>query len=296
MLTSRQVIAGLLFAACAPAATFSGASAFEFTKQSVDFGPRPSGSEANRKLQAYIASQLKVDGCEPAPAKKDCELIEDSFTATTPRGSVPMKNIIAKFPGKSGRSIVIAGHFDTKLFPGHKFVGANDGGSSTGLLLELAHVLAHQPRIDDVYVVFFDGEEAVGEWSDKDSVYGSKHLAARWRGDGTLKNIKAFILVDMIGDKNLDIKREPTGSPMLTRLVWDTAADLGYSANFLNEAQSIEDDHLPFLKLGITAIDIIDFDYPPWHTDDDTMDKLSAQSLEIVGKVVVESIHRLEQK
>jgi glutaminyl-peptide cyclotransferase len=295
MLTSRQVIAGLLFAACAPAATFSGASAFEFTKQSVEFGPRPSGSEANRKLQAFIVSELQKDGCEPAPAKKDCELIDDSFTATTPRGPVPMKNIIAKFPGKSGKAIVVAGHFDTKLFPGRKFVGANDGGSSTGLLLELAHVLAHQPRVDDVYVVFFDGEEAIGEWSATDSVYGSKHLAARWQKDGTLKSIKAFILVDMIGDKNLDIKREPTGNAKLTGLVWKTAADLGYAANFLNDSLDIEDDHLPFLKLGVPAIDIIDFDYPPWHTDADTMDKLGAQSLEIVGKVVVESIRRLEQ-
>ena len=285
----------LALAASATAAAFSGASAFEFTKQSVAFGPRPSGSEANRKLQDYIVSQLKIDGCDPAPAKKDCELIDDSFTAATPRGSVPMKNIIAKFPGKSGKAIVIAGHFDTKLFPGRKFVGANDGGSSTGLLLELAHVLAHQPRVDDVYVVFFDGEEAVGEWSATDSVYGSKHLAARWKKDGLIPKVKAFILVDMIGDKSLDIKRESKSNAALTGMVWDAAADLGYAAHFLNSSIDIEDDHLPFLKLGVPAIDIIDFNYPPWHTDDDTMDKIGAQSLEIVGKVVVEAIHRLER-
>lgn len=279
-------LAVLTLASPTTAATFSGASAFEFTKQAVAFGPRPSGSEANRNLQAFIISELKKD---------DCELIDDSFTATTPKGPVPMKNIIAKFPGKSGRAIVIAGHFDTKLFPGRKFVGANDGGSSTGLLLELAHVLAHQPRIDDVYVVFFDGEEAVGEWSATDSVYGSKHLAARWQKDGTLPKVKAFILVDMIGDKNLDIKREPNSNPELTSLVWETAANLGYAAHFLNQPLEIEDDHLPFVKLGVPAIDIIDFDYPPWHTDDDTMDKIGAQSLEIVGKVVVETIHRLER-
>jgi len=296
MASSKYFVTAIfLVAAAARAATFSGASAFEFTKQAVEFGPRPSGSEANRKLQAFITAQLQKDGCEPAPAKKDCELTEDSFTAATPRGSVPMKNIIAKFPGKSGKAIIIAGHFDTKLFPGRKFVGANDGGSSTGLLLELAHVLAHHPRIDDVYVVFFDGEEAMGEWSDTDSVYGSKHLAARWKKEGLLPKVKAFILVDMIGDKSLDIKREPTGNAKLTSLVWKTAADLGYAANFLNDSLDIEDDHLPFLKLGVPAIDIIDFNYPPWHTDGDTMDKIGAQSLEIVGKVVVESIHRLEQ-
>ncbi len=289
-------LAFLTLAVSATAATFSGASAFEFTKQSVEFGPRPSGSEANRKLQVFIIAQLQKDGCEPAQSKKtDCELIDDSFTATTPKGPVPMKNIIAKFPGKSGKAIVIAGHFDTKLLPGRKFVGANDGGSSTGLLLELAHVLAHQPRVDDVYVVFFDGEEAVGEWSDTDSVYGSRHLAARWQKDGLLPKVKAFILVDMIGDKSLDIKRESKSDAALTSLVWDAAADLGHAAHFLNQSIDIEDDHLPFLKLGVPAIDIIDFNYPPWHTDGDTMDKIGAQSLEIVGKVVVEAIHRLEQ-
>jgi glutaminyl-peptide cyclotransferase len=268
------------------AADFSGTSAFDFTKQAVAFGPRPSGSEAIHKLQTYIASQLKLDGCE---------LIEDSFSAKTPSGAIAMKNIIAKFPGRSGKAIVITGHFDTKLYPGRKFVGANDGGSSTGLLLELAHALAQQPRVDDVYVVFFDGEEAVGDWSDTDSVYGSKHLAARWRADGTLKKIKALINVDMIGDKSLNIKQEPGGNAALTRLVWSTATDLGYSKYFVDDSQDIEDDHLPFVKMGVPAIDIIDFDYPPWHTDDDTLDKLSAQSLEIVGKVIVEVIRRLEK-
>ena len=190
----------LIAIASASAASFSGASAFEFTKQSVAFGPRPSGSEANRKLQAYIIAELQKDGCE---------LSDDSFTARTPKGAIPMKNILCKFAGKSGKAIAITGHFDTKLFPGRHFVGANDGGSSTGLLLELAHALAHQPRVDDVYIVFFDGEEATGEWTDADSVYGSKHLAARWKQDGTAKKIKALINVDMIGDKSLNIKQEP---------------------------------------------------------------------------------------
>jgi glutaminyl-peptide cyclotransferase len=280
----RPVIFLALAASCF-ATDFSGASAFEFTKQAVAFGPRPSGSEAIRKLQTYIASQLKLNGCE---------LIDDSFTATTIKGSIAMKNIIAKFPGRSGKAIVITGHYDTKLYPGRKFVGANDGGSSTGLLLELAQAIAKEPRVDDLYIVFFDGEEAVGDWSDTDSVYGSKHLAARWRADGTLKKIKALINVDMIGDKSLNIKQEPGGNAALTRLVWSTAADLGYSKYFVDDSQDIEDDHLPFVKMGVPAIDIIDFDYPPWHTDDDTLDKLSAQSLEIVGKVIVEVIHRLE--
>ena len=190
---------------------------------------------------------------------------------------------------------MITGHYDTKLYPKRNFIGANDGGSSTGLLLELARSLAKQPRVDDVYIVFFDGEEAVGEWSDRDSVYGSKHLADRWRKEGFLPKIKALINVDMIGDKNLNIKQEPTGNAKLNRLVWGVAADLGYSKYFVDDSLEIEDDHLPFVKAGIPAIDIIDFDYPPWHEDDDTLDKLSAASLEIVGKVVLESIKRLEK-
>jgi Zn-dependent M28 family amino/carboxypeptidase len=212
-----------------------------------------------------------------------------------------MKNIIAKFPGKSGHAIVITGHFDTKNYPGRNFVGANDGGSSTGFLLEMGRVLAKEPRADDVYLVFFDGEEAVREeWEGEDNLYGSRHLAERWRKDGTITRIKALINVDMIGDKNLDMKRDPNSSPALNKLVWSTAAELGYQAYFLNANLPMEDDHQPFLKLRVPAIDLIDFNYGLdnrfWHEDTDTMDKLSAQSLEIVGTVVVEVIHRLERQ
>jgi len=174
--------------------------------------------------------------------------------------------------------------------------GASDGGSSTGLLLELARVLAHQPRIDDVYLAFFDGEEAFGEWSDTDSLYGSRHLAARWRQDGTLRRLKALINVDMIGDKNLDIPRESNGDAALNKLVWSTAADLGYKAFFTDQQIGEDDDHIPFVRAGVPAIDLIDIDYPPWHNDTDTMDKLSAQSMEIVGTVVYEVIQRLEHQ
>lgn len=267
-------------------ANFSGASAFNFTRQVVAFGVRPSGSEANRKLQAYIVAEIKKDGCEVS---------EDAFIANTPKGEIPMKNIICKFPGKSGKAIVVTGHYDTKLFPGRHFVGANDGGSSTGLLLEMARVVAHEARTDDIYLVWFDGEEAVREqWEGEDNLYGSRHLAAKWRKDGTLARIKALINVDMIGDKNLDIKMETNSNPALNKLVWDTAKALGYGAYFLDEQLATDDDHMPFVKLGVPAIDLIDFDYPPWHTDSDTMDKLSAQSLEIVGTVVLETVHRLE--
>ena len=282
----------LTLPALAVAADFSGASALEFTKRVVGLGPRPSGSEANLKQQAYIESQVKLDGCT---------VTEDAFVAKTPKGEVAMKNIIAKFPGKSGRAIAITGHFDTKLYPGRNFVGANDGGSSTGFLLELARAIAKQPRADDVYVVFFDGEEAVREeWGGEDNTYGSRHLAERWRKDGTLAHIKALINVDMIGDNNLNIKKDPNSTPGLNQLVWNTAAELGYQRSFVNESLPMEDDHQPFLKYNVPAIDIIDFDYGPnhqyWHEDSDTIDKLSAQSLQIVGNVMVEVIRRLERQ
>jgi glutaminyl-peptide cyclotransferase len=284
-LRSGLILAAL--AVSAAAADFSGTAAFEFTRRAVEFGPRPAGSEANRKLQEYILAQLKMTGAQ---------ITEDAFTADTPKGSIAMKNIIARFPGKSGRRIAITGHFDTKLFPGRHFVGASDGGSSTGFLIELARVLAHQPRTDDVYVVFFDGEEAMREeWIDPDNLYGSRHLADRWRKDGTLGRLKGLINIDMIGDKNLDIKQETQGNAALRKLVWTTAAELGYSAFFQNDQLAEEDDHMPFVKLGAPAIDIIDIDYPPWHKDTDTMDKLSSRSFDIVGTVIVEVIHRLER-
>jgi Zn-dependent M28 family amino/carboxypeptidase len=280
-----QVFLIAVFTAAASAGGFSGAAALDFTRHAVAFGPRPPGSDANHKLQAYILAQVHVPGAQ---------VIEDPFTAQTPRGQIAMRNIIVKFPGKSGRAIALTGHFDTKYFPGRHFVGANDGGSSTGLLIEMAKVLAGQPRIDDVYLVFFDGEEAFGEWSDTDSLYGSRHLAARWRKDGTLGKLKALINVDMIGDKNLGIKREMNSDATLRRLVWNTAAQLGYGAYFVDDTISEEDDHLPFVKLGVPALDVIDIDYPAWHTDADTMDKVGAPSLEVVGTVMLEVIHRLE--
>jgi glutaminyl-peptide cyclotransferase len=276
-----------LLTTIALASDFSGASAFKYTQAAVAFGPRPSGSAANRQLQAYIRAQLRL---------LKCEIIEDPFTAKTFKGDIPMTNIIARFPGKSGKAIVVSGHFDTKLFPGRKFVGANDGGSSTGLLLELARALNGTPRVDDVYVVFFDGEEALAEWTETDSVYGSRHLAYKWKADGTLAKIKALINVDMIGDKSLGLLLDENSTASLRKLVWNTAAELGYKAYFLNDGEKMEDDHMPFIKLGVPSLDLIDFDYDPWHKDSDTMDKLSPKSLDIVGTVVLESIHKLEHQ
>lgn len=270
------------------AADFSGASALAFTAKAVSFGPRPAGSEANKKLQDYIVSQLKP---------LHCQISFDAFTAQTPVGPVPMRNIIARFAGDSGRAVVITGHFDTKPMPGRVFVGANDGGSSTGFLLELARVVNSMPHHDDIQLVWFDGEEAFGEWSNTNGTFGSRHLADKWAGDGTLSRIKALINVDMIGDRDLDIVDESYSSAPLRAMVWQTAAELGYGKYFLDQPEAVEDDHLPFVRRGVNALDLIDFDYGPrndyWHTEKDTTDKLSAHSLEVVGNVLVAVLRKL---
>ncbi len=281
----------ILWACSVAAATdFSGASALKFTAGAVALGPRPPGSAAIGKLREYIRSNLK--DCR-------CEVTEDTFTARTPAGPIPMTNMIARFPGSSGRAIAVSGHYDTKLYHEFRFVGANDAGSSTGFLLEMARVLAGKPRKDDVYLVWFDGEEAFVEWSATDGTYGSRNLAARWAADGTARRLKALINVDMIGDKDLGIVKESFSTPALGRLAWQVAADLGHGRHFLNQSLAIEDDHIPFLRIGAPALNLIDFDYGPnhswWHTAEDTMDKLSARSFQVVGEVVLETIRRLEQ-
>ena len=279
----------ILLASAAWAADFSGSAALEFTRKAVAFGQRPPGSAANKRLQAYIETELQ---------RLRCQTSFDAFSGSTPSGPVTMRNIIAKFPGKSGRAIVITGHFDTKPMPGRVFVGANDGGASTGFLLELARVVNSMPHADDIYLVWFDGEEAFGEWSDTNGIYGSRHLADKWSRDGMLAHIKALINVDMIGDKDLDILEDSNSSRSLLRLVWQTANDLGYGKYFLETATPMEDDHMPFVHKGVNALDLIDFDYGPnnayWHDEKDTIDKVSAHSLEVVGNVLVAVLRKLQ--
>jgi Zn-dependent M28 family amino/carboxypeptidase len=284
----RSKIIGLLLVCAVGVAwgkDFSGTRAYEFTAKAVGFGPRPPDSAANHRLQTYILAQLKTRGCA---------ITEDAFVAKAPQGSVPMKNILCKFAGTSGKAIVFSGHYDTKTIDG--FVGANDGGSSTGFLLEMAEVLAGAPRKDDVYLVFFDGEEAYGEWSDTNSLYGSRHLAEKWAGDGTLRKIKALINVDMIGDKDLNLCWNSGSSAPLQSLVWATASRLGYANNFPHSGGVTGDDHVPFIDRGVPALDLIDFDDDYWHTTRDTMDKLSAKSFQILGNVLVAVLKELEEQ
>jgi glutaminyl-peptide cyclotransferase len=271
------------------AVEFSGASALKFTQQITAFGPRPAGSPALEKTRVYLKSQLKAFGC---PVE------EDRFVAQTPKGARTMVNLIVRMPGLSGRAVAITGHYDTKEMPEIRFVGANDGGASAGLLLELARVLCKAPRRNDVYLVWFDGEEAVVNWTDTDSLYGSRHLADRWQRDGTLKRIRALINVDMIGDRDLNIVNESGSNPAIRRLIWSTAAELGYSKQFGTVSGPIGDDHMPFVERGVPAVDLIDFDYGPnnsyWHTEKDTVDKLSAASFDVMGKVLLAVLRKLE--
>lgn len=284
----RKAILILCGALTAQAAEFSGESAFRYTEKAVSFGPRIPGSPALEQLRQYILAELKP---------LDCEVKLDTFTARTPHGPIVMKNIIARLPGKSGRAVAVSGHYDTKLFREFRFVGANDAGSSTGFLLEMARVLAGKPRKDDIYLIWFDGEEALVNWSAVDGLYGSRHLAERWSLDSTARDLKALINVDMIGDKDLRILREMNSSPSLTNLIWQAARDLGYGKHFGDEEISIDDDHMPFLRIGVRAVNLIDFSYGPnhswWHTPHDTMDKLSPKSFQVVGDVVLESLRRL---
>lgn len=266
-----------------------GRAAMEHVKALVEMGPRPVGSEAHRAMQRYIVEQLQLAG---AVVEKD------TFAAATPHGELSMTNIIGSLGKTGGRIFVLASHYDTKSMEG--FVGANDGGSSTGLLLALAPILAKRTLEHEIRLVFFDGEEAFAQWSEQDSLYGSRHLAAKWKADGTTRRIGAFILLDMIGDADLDLYKDSNSTPWLRDQVWKVAAQLGYSRYFLNRDAGYEDDHLPFVRAGVPAVDLLDLDYGPansyWHTNKDTLDKLSPRSMEIVGDVVLETIRELDHE
>jgi len=265
--------------------------AFQYTAEVTAFGPRYMGSENHRKLEHYILDHLKGDQVE-----------DDAFTADTVEGKFPVRNIIAKFPGTKDGIIVILGHYDT-VYPlrNSGFVGANDGGSSTAILLEYANQLRGKKRDGySVWLVWTDGEEAVRQWTNTDSVYGARHLAEKWEKDGTLKKIKALMVMDMIADADLDIARNTKGAPWLLDLIYAAAERGGYQSHFYAQQGPIEDDHVPFVNRGVPSADVIDLDYGYnnvfWHSPQDTMDKLSPKSLEIVGDTILETIHMLDQR
>jgi glutaminyl-peptide cyclotransferase len=239
------------------------------------------------KTREYIVGELKKAGLTP-------EL--DEFDSRTPRGFKRMVNIRARRAGARPSLIAITGHYDTKLFDEIRFVGASDGGSSAAWLLEFARISAGMKLENTLEFIFFDGEEAVVEWTDDDSVYGSRHDVARRIRNNSLRDLKALILVDMIGDKNLNIRRETQSTGWLKDIIWETARSLGFSKEFPNDSIEISDDHVPYLREGIPAVDLIDFDYPHWHTAADTLDKVSARSLKIVGDVIYFSLPAIDKR
>ena len=267
---------------------FDSARAWTHLGAQVAIGPRVAGTAANAQTRQYIISTL---------AKSGIKAVERSFDARTPTGPVKMANVVATLPGERQERIILASHFDTKLFKEFRFVGASDSASSTAVLLEIGRVLQGRPRPFTIELLFFDGEEAFGEWNlQADSTYGSRHYVQNARTNGTLSGIKAFILLDMVGDKDLNIRREENSTRWLTDIIWGTARRLGHARYFLNETTPIEDDHLHFVYAGVPAVDVIDLDYFAWHTAEDTLANVSEQSLDVVGEVVLAALPEIEQR
>jgi glutaminyl-peptide cyclotransferase len=257
---------------------FSGEKALAHVQRLVDFGPRPPGSDAIEKSRDYIDNQLRLSGWR---------VTRQAFTDDTPRGKVRFVNIIARFAVPGGRTpfFLLCSHYDTKTFDTIRFVGANDGGSSAGLLLELGRVLGQHPNLAaKTELVFFDGEEAYEHFSENDGLYGSRHFAKQLEGGGA-KQFRGGILFDMVGDRSLDITL-PADSPVeIARDIFASADALKLRSYFTYFDREMTDDHSPLNKIGIPTLDVIDFDFAWWHTADDTVDKVSAESLKVVGSV-----------
>lgn len=287
----------LSLAGCKPAGAksqpwleFSGENALAHVQALVALGPRPPGSPAIEKARAYIRTNLEATGWQ---------VIEQPFTAETPRGPVAFVNLIARRPDEApaGELFIIGSHYDTKTFDSIRFVGANDGGSSTGALLELARVLGQHPDLAaHLELLFFDGEEAYENFTPTDGLYGSRHFANQMRKAGHTKDYRGGIVWDMIGDRNLTITMPLDSPPELAKDIFAAADALQVRNHFTFFHDSMIDDHSPFNAEGVPTIDLIDFDYPPWHTAGDTMDKLRAQSLQIVGAVTLYFLSEIEFK
>jgi len=296
---SRSIALALTLATIAGAFTvasgqtvpaFDGARAWEHLKKQVSFGPRPSGSAALDACRQYIVSELRKVGIEPR---------QQMFIPRTPIGEISMMNVIGTIPGRRPDRIILASHYDTKRAPGFRFVGASDGASSTAALLELARVLKARQNEFTIELLFLDGEEAVNwEWRDPDNTYGSRYYVQAARQANTLAGIKALVLLDMIGDKNLVIERDATSTPWLVDIIWAAAARLGHRDVFTNRIGAFEDDHVPFLNAGVPAVDIIDLNnYAAyWHTAQDDLNHVSEKSLKIVGDVVVAALPDIEKR
>ena len=277
-------------ATSAPTATFDSTRAWEHLRRQVALGPRPAGSTALAETRRYILDQLKTAGVAAQ---------QQTFVAKTPGGDVSMTNIIATVPGRRRERLILASHYDTKRAADFRFVGASDGASSTAALLELARVLKSRPHELTMELLFLDGEEAVNwDWgvTGADNTYGSRYYVDAARKAGTLAGVKALILLDMIGDRNLTIRRDLKSTPWLVDIIWSTAAKLGHAKVFSNETTEIDDDHIAFVRAGVPSVDIIDLEYPQWHTAQDDLDHVSARSLQTVGDVVLAALPAIEKR
>jgi glutaminyl-peptide cyclotransferase len=259
---------------------FSGDKAFAHVQRLVNFGPRPAGSEALEKSRVYVEDQLRRSGWR---------VTRQAFSDDTPRGKIQFVNLIAQFSGEGNAaspSFLLCSHYDTKMFDTVRFVGANDGGSSTGLLLELARVIGQYPNLArKIELVFFDGEEAYEHFSDTDGVYGSRYFARQLQKDA--KQFRGGLLFDMVGDRSLGITLPADSPAAMARDIFAAADALKLRDYFSYFDRDLIDDHVPLNAIGIPTLDIIDFDFPWWHTEGDTIDKISAQSLQIVGSVAL---------
>lgn len=283
MLRSVLLATLLLQGAAAPA--FDSNRAWGHLRQLVSLGPRPAGSPAIERSRVYIKAQLAASGVA---------VVEQAWDDETPTGRVHMVNLIATIPGARKERLVIAGHYDTKRFREFPFVGANDGGTSAAFLIEMARVLKARRNAFTIELLFLDGEEAVVSWQGNDHTYGSRRYVETARRDGSLASLKALVLVDMIGDRDLKLKRDANSTPWLVDLVWAAAEKEKMTAYFRPDINQIEDDHLPFVQAGVPSVDIIDLEYPPWHTVHDTLDNVSARSLQVVGDVVLSALPSIE--
>jgi glutaminyl-peptide cyclotransferase len=288
-----------LFAAAALHDGFNAQQAYDYTAQVVSFGERWPGSPGHKKTEDLIHQVLKKDGAQ---------IEADDFTTKSPKGPMAVHNIIGKFnvSGDPKQKIfILAGHYDTLFKPG--FLGANDGGSSTAILLAFADALAGQKMKIQIWLVWTDFEEAVKTFDDNDGLYGSRHLAAKLKANGTVPRVRGFFLLDMIGDKDLSVDRETNSARWLQDYIAQAAAQLGYGRYFFQYEEGIIDDQQPFIDVGIPAVDVVDAMYgrmgPGFdnmgefhHANTDTMDKVSAHSLEVVGRTILRTVELIDNQ
>lgn len=267
----------------------------DHARKQVEFGPRPPASPALEKTRAYIVDQLKSYGLAVSL---------DEFAAATPHGEKKMANIVGEIAGSTKNIILLTSHYETKLYKNMQFVGANDPAASVGTLLEIGRVLGsmnEKPKVT-YRLVFFDGEEAFCEgWSDcgseddPDNTYGSRHYVEQLRARNELENTRAMILLDLMGYKNLELGRDTLSTKWLQDIIWQTGRELGHGKIFVDRPEGVGgDDHEPFLSAGVDAVDLIQLtSYPYWHRADDTIDKISARSMKIVGDTVLASLPKI---